>query len=935
VCFVFYFSRRLISLRLKKGHYQLLLIVFYKNKKMNKNMFSKFSLIALMMAIGVFGVHAHKAHAAINVVSTCGTTISTAGTYVLAADLDCSTFTGTAVDIESAGVIFDFQGKTLTAGGLGINIGDFAVTVQSTGGQGKLVAVNVGTHGIVTSQATATGSNSFSNFDLVGPGSTSAGDGIVFLGSGFNAYGFTNMNFTGWSSGFYTQGAKTNTLTFTNDTFSNNLYGVFFLADAGFNGSATFTNTSMTNNTRSGLESFQTAPGAVFHFTGGNYSDNGHDTNQLGLGIFIRFGSIITIDGVTAHNNQNQAIGIAADSVTITNTNADNNALGNECVAVSDAIRGLTINNLSAKGCDAGLAVIGGKVLSIQGLTANTNSNAAAYGLSFQGGASGTPDVSTAVFKNIDLRNSNIGLQVFAPGVTGALNVNAADGFLFGGAPISGGGQAFADIWIDSANNASFTGLNLTQPGQYGILAQNSNGLTLKEVTAQNKGNGFFTSNGNNIKVIAGDFSHNAYGVQNAANTFPNGGFTLFHTNIYKNSQFNFYDGGAQAIDLSSGDVGSFWGAVIDGPECFIPFDSASRRPSSGNQDVNRTLIIDSRCSNTVVTAAPVFTSGMNISVKGKDNTTKVPKDFDMAYPVKVFKYEAGTCAADIGVQPKNAGTIFNTCTAANVGTETNANDFLISHLVKVGAPTGDVLVVVQSAKDVNGNFAYVMFKNPGLKDGEYRDNGFQRAPGQGLDYVQTAWFITNSRGVIDSASSASTINGSRLDVYQPDYIDWSNPSEIYPFMFISDSDWDVNVCLSVPAGYTIAAPGTCDQTLVNSETKIVEFTVNDIGSPKNFNAHATINVTHKGKKTKVDLDVPSHNKNGKGGQVTLAHGQNLWQAVKMEVGDIHPDLLKAAVKKVAQHNNIAIPEWGISGGIDSRKLQAGAVINFDGILGF
>jgi len=136
-----------------------------------------------------------------------------------------------------------------------------------------------------------------------------------------------------------------------------------------------------------------------------------------------------------------------------------------------------------------------------------------------------------------------------------------------------------------------------------------------------------------------------------------------------------------------------------------------------------------------------------------------------------------------------------------------------------------------------------------------------------------------------------------------------------------------VNVCLSVPAGYQVVAPGTCDQTLISNEAKVVEFTVNDIGSPKNFNAHASINVTHKGKKTKVDLDVPSHNKHGKGGdKVSLSKGGNLWTTVKNHLGDVHPDIIKEAVKEVAKKNNIAIPEWGISGSIDARRIPASAL---------
>lgn len=89
----------------------------------------------------------------------------------------------------------------------------------------------------------------------------------------------------------------------------------------------------------------------------------------------------------------------------------------------------------------------------------------------------------------------------------------------------------------------------------------------------------------------------------------------------------------------------------------------------------------------------------------------------------------------------------------------------------------------------------------------------------------------------------------------------WNSTEEIYPFLFISDSDWTVDVCLEVPEGYQIVDPGACTQTLISNETKVVEFKVADIGSPEKFDALVKMTATHKGKKTKVDLKVNSINK--------------------------------------------------------------------------
>lgn len=60
-----------------------------------------------------------------------------------------------------------------------------------------------------------------------------------------------------------------------------------------------------------------------------------------------------------------------------------------------------------------------------------------------------------------------------------------------------------------------------------------------------------------------------------------------------------------------------------------------------------------------------------------------------------------------------------------------------------------------------------------------------------------------------------------------------------------------------------------------------------------------------------------------------LFAGESLWSLVENFLGNRSTTTIYKTVKKVAEFNNIAIPEWGFYGGqIDARKLRAGLIID-------
>ncbi|MBI4628441.1 MAG: tandem-95 repeat protein [Candidatus Rokubacteria bacterium] len=99
---------------------------------------------------------------------------------------------------------------------------------------------------------------------------------------------------------------------------------------------------------------------------------------------------------------------------------------------------------------------------------------------------------------------------------------------------------------------------------------------------------------------------------------------------------------------------------------------------------------------------------------------------------------------------------------------------------------------------------------------------------------------------------SKTVMTGSVLEMIAPDSAIWEGTSSIYPFIFTSDSNWTVDVCAQVPAGYSIVgvydesgnliSSTNCAQTFVAGQTKIMAFEVVETSSPEpSLDAELTI----------------------------------------------------------------------------------------------
>ncbi|MEM2954770.1 MAG: chitobiase/beta-hexosaminidase C-terminal domain-containing protein [Candidatus Nanoarchaeia archaeon] len=116
-------------------------------------------------------------------------------------------------------------------------------------------------------------------------------------------------------------------------------------------------------------------------------------------------------------------------------------------------------------------------------------------------------------------------------------------------------------------------------------------------------------------------------------------------------------------------------------------------------------------------------------------------------------------------------------------------------------------------------------------------------------------------------AGDRLVVPGSVLTIDMLDTTLWTDTTELYPFIFTSDSDWTVDVCMNLQPGYvlegifdmdgSLIATNSCVQTFVSNEQKILLFSLKEISSPEpDFKVAMTIKNKKTGKTQKIEKDV-------------------------------------------------------------------------------
>ncbi len=199
---------------------------------------------------------------------------------------------------------------------------------------------------------------------------------------------------------------------------------------------------------------------------------------------------------------------------------------------------------------------------------------------------------------------------------------------------------------------------------------------------------------------------------------------------------------------------------------------------------------------------------------------------------VNAYATAAGSCAAAIGMNPHDYATVLSTCTPdasaiADASGLASLNVLPGDYLVLSRDPQTDVVAGVSSgtivAADAVDKFLQVIVRANGTS-----------VPGK-----------------------TTVRTGSLLYIIEPEYVEWSQIQELYPFVFDAPSgDWGITVTVTPPEGFTADYPDL--STDVNGDYKALQFTLTDVGSCWECGTGVDLTIRHKGRTEHLHQNIPT-----------------------------------------------------------------------------
>jgi len=92
-------------------------------------------------------------------------------------------------------------------------------------------------------------------------------------------------------------------------------------------------------------------------------------------------------------------------------------------------------------------------------------------------------------------------------------------------------------------------------------------------------------------------------------------------------------------------------------------------------------------------------------------------------------------------------------------------------------------------------------------------------------------------------------LKGSELLITEPEYVEWDDSQELYPFVFESVGDWGVSTSVIPPEGFV--SDNESLSADVANELEVVQFTITDVGS-KWKSTCVCQKITHKKRKQEI-----------------------------------------------------------------------------------
>ncbi|MCS7109346.1 MAG: thrombospondin type 3 repeat-containing protein [Candidatus Micrarchaeota archaeon] len=221
----------------------------------------------------------------------------------------------------------------------------------------------------------------------------------------------------------------------------------------------------------------------------------------------------------------------------------------------------------------------------------------------------------------------------------------------------------------------------------------------------------------------------------------------------------------------------------------------------------------------------------------------------------RIFESSIGWVGKDIPIYSAQRASCFTNSSGRCIAGETAVGDYLV--IVKFRDPVTNKTIYAGKNKDEE-DFRRVLFD-----DYEDDDESYERTtPRLAAKSIRIIKHIDKRGQVTYHPAKKLVVLGSQLDVVTPDYTIWDGKEYVYPFIFTSEDEWTVDVCLYVPEGYKIAEGYNCTQTFIANETKVVTFTVKEMSSP-DPNVNVEIKAEHRGTVKTVSIQIPGQRMRG------------------------------------------------------------------------
>ena len=182
--------------------------------------------------------------------------------------------------------------------------------------------------------------------------------------------------------------------------------------------------------------------------------------------------------------------------------------------------------------------------------------------------------------------------------------------------------------------------------------------------------------------------------------------------------------------------------------------------------------------------------------------------------PIAVFDLSCGSCALDIYLHywlcmSHALPQIYQHCDPITTGV-TNYNGVAL-----LDVPPGDYIVASHFDNDGDGiPETYLGTLALNVHCGETQ-----------VEYLFMIEVVNNRR----MGCKWHYFHGSELIVVEPEEVLWDDTEQLYPFVFDSEGDWDVNVSVMPPEGFVSDYDELADT--VDSELKALQFTITEVGS--------------------------------------------------------------------------------------------------------